>query len=100
MNNPDPIAIGKYRGFDMELQFSSGVVHCYEIALKGATTQKVSLGEDANGNITRIDNAIGRLSEHIENAKVELKNIQTQYETAQIEVQKPFAQEEELKAKQ
>ena len=53
MNNPDPIAIGKYRGFDMELQFSSGVVHCYEIALKGATTQKVSLGEDANGNITR-----------------------------------------------
>ncbi|MFQ7028112.1 MAG: DEAD/DEAH box helicase family protein [[Eubacterium] siraeum] len=99
MNNPDPIAIGKYRGFDMELQFSSGVVHCYEIALKGATTQKVSLGEDANGNITRIDNAIGRLSEHIENAKVELKNIQTQYETAQIEVQKPFAQEEELKAK-
>ena len=99
MNNPDPIAIGKYRGFDMELQFSSGVVHCYEIALKGATTQKVSLGEDANGNITRIDNAIGRLSEHIENTKVELKNIQTQYETAQIEVQKPFAQEEELKAK-
>ena len=90
MNNPDPIAIGKYRGFDMELQFSSGVVHCYEIALKGATTQKVSLGEDANGNITRIDNAIGRLSEHIENTKVELKNIQ---------VQKPFAQEEELKAK-
>lgn len=99
MNNPDPIAIGKYRGFDMELQFSSGVVHCYEIALKGATTQKVSLGEDANGNITRIDNAIGRLSEHIKNTKVELKNIQTQYETAQIEVQKPFAQEEELKAK-
>ena len=99
MNNPDPIAIGKYRGFDMELQFSSGVVHCYEIALKGATTQKVSLGEDANGNITRIDNAIGRLSEHIENTKVELKNIQTQYETAQIEVQKPFTQEEELKAK-
>ena len=99
MNNPDPIAIGKYRGFDMELQFSSGVVHCYEIALKGATTQKVSLGEDANGNITRIDNAIGRLSEHIENTKVELKNIQTQYEIAQIEVQKPFAQEEELKAK-
>lgn len=80
-------------------QNSSGVVHCYEIALKGATTQKVSLGEDANGNITRIDNAIGRLSEHIENTKVELKNIQTQYETAQIEVQKPFAQEEELKAK-
>ena len=78
---------------------SKKLVHCYEIALKGATTQKVSLGEDANGNITRIDNAIGRLSEHIENAKVELKNIQTQYETAQIEVQKPFAREEELKAK-
>ena len=99
MNSSDPIAIGKYRGFDMELQFSSSILYCYEIALKGATTQKVTLGEDANGNITRIDNAIGRLYEHIENAKVELKNIQTQYATAQIEVQKPFAQEEELKAK-
>lgn len=99
MNSPDPIAIGKYRGFDMELQFSSDILHCYEIALKGATTQKATLGKDVNGNITRIDNAIGRLSERIENAKVELKNIQTQYATAQIEVQKPFAQEEELKAK-
>lgn len=36
MNNPDPIAIGKYRGFDMELQFSSGVVHCYELSIKSA----------------------------------------------------------------
>ena len=99
MNSSDPIKIGKYRGFDMELQFSSGILHCYEIALKGATTQKVSLGDDPNGNITRIDNAIGRIPDHIENAKAELKNIQTQYETAQIEVQKPFAQEEELKAK-
>lgn len=99
MNSSDPIKIGKYRGFDMELQFSSGILHCYEIALKGATTQKVSLGDDPNGNITRIDNAIGRIAEHIENAQAELKNIQTQFETAQIEVQKPFAQEEELKAK-
>lgn len=66
---------------------------------KSATTQKVSLGDDPNGNITRIDNAIGRIPDHIENAKAELKNIQTQYETAKIEVQKPFAQEEELKAK-
>ena len=104
LNNSNPIKIGKYRGFDMELQFSSDILrsdilHCYEITLKGATTQKVPLGNDPNGNITRIDNAIGRIAEHIENAKAELKNIQTQYATAQVEVQKPFAQEEELKAK-
>ena len=98
MNNPDPIAIGKYRGFDMELQLNL-TTHFYEVLLKSATTQKVSLGDDPNGNITRIDNAIGRIPDHIENAKAELKNIQTQYETAKIEVQKPFAQEEELKAK-
>lgn len=98
MNSSDPIKIGKYRGFDMELQLNL-TTHFYEVLLKSATTQKVSLGDDPNGNITRIDNAIGRIAEHIENAKAELKNIQTQYETAQIEVQKPFAQEEELKAK-
>lgn len=98
MNSSDPIKIGKYRGFDMELQLNL-TTHFYEVLLKSATTQKVSLGDDPNGNITRIDNAIGRIPDHIENAKAELKNIQTQYETAQIEVQKPFAQEEELKAK-
>lgn len=98
MNSSDPIKIGKYRGFDMELQLNL-TTHFYEVLLKSATTQKVSLGDDPNGNITRIDNAIGRIPDHIENAKAELMNIQTQYETAQIEVQKPFAQEEELKAK-
>ena len=98
MNSSDQIKIGKYRGFDMELQLNL-TTHFYEVLLKSATTQKVSLGDDPNGNITRIDNAIGRIPDHIENAKAELKNIQTQYETAQIEVQKPFAQEEELKAK-
>lgn len=98
MNSSDPIKIGKYRGFDMELQLNL-TTHFYEVLLKSATTQKVSLGDDPNGNITRIDNAIGRIADHIENAKAELKNIQTQFETAQIEVQKPFAQEEELKAK-
>lgn len=98
MNSSDPIKIGKYRGFDMELQLNL-TTHFYEVLLKSATTQKVSLGDDPNGNITRIDNAIGRIPDHIENAKAELKNIQTQYATAQIEVQKPFAQEEELKAK-
>ena len=98
MNSSDPIKIGKYRGFDMELPLNL-TTHFYEVLLKSATTQKVSLGDDPNGNITRIDNAIGRIADHIENAKAELKNIQTQFETAQIEVQKPFAQEEELKAK-
>lgn len=98
MNSSDPIKIGKYRGFDMELQLNL-TTHFFEVLLKSATTQKVSLGDDPNGNITRIDNAIGRIADHIENAKAELKNIQTQFETAQIEVQKPFAQEEELKAK-
>ncbi len=98
MNSSDPIKIGKYRDFDMELQLNL-TTHFYEVLLKSATTQKVSLGDDPNGNITRIDNAIGRIPDHIENAKAELKNIQTQYETAQIEVQKPFAREEELKAK-
>lgn len=81
------------------LQYDTLLTHFYEVLLKSATTQKVSLGDDPNGNITRIDNAIGRIADHIENAKAELKNIQTQFETAQIEVQKPFAQEEELKAK-
>lgn len=55
MNSSDPIKIGKYRGFDMELQLNL-TTHFFEVLLKSATTQKVSLGDDPNGNITRIDN--------------------------------------------
>ena len=98
MNSPDPIPLGKYRGFDTELLFNS-TERTYEVKLKGATSRNITLGDDAYGNITRLDNGIEKFAESLTFAENELENTQNQFEIAKNEVQKPFAQEEELKAK-
>ena len=98
MSSPEPILLGKYRGFDTELLFNS-TERTYEVKLKGATSRNITLGDDAYGNITRLDNGIEKFAESLTFAKNELENTQNQFEIAKNEVQKPFAQEEELKTK-
>lgn len=98
MTSPDPIPIGEYRGFSMELLFDT-VERNYVVRLKGETSRNVPLGEDIHGNITRIDNGIERFAETLADTRNELENTQNQFETAKKEVEKPFAKEEELKAK-
>lgn len=98
MNSPEPIPLGKYRGFDTELLFNS-TERTYEVKLKGATSRNVTLGDDAYGNITRLDNGIEKFAESLTFAENELENTQNQFEIAKNEVQKPFAQEEDLKTK-
>ena len=98
MNSPDPIPLGKYRGFETELLFNTAERN-YEVRLKGATSRNVPLGDDAYGNIIRLDNGIERFAESLSLAENDLENTQNQLETAKKEVQKPFIQEEELKTK-
>ena len=98
MNSPDPIPLGKYRGFETELLFNT-VERNYEVRLKGATSRNVPLGDDAHGNIIRLDNGIDRFAESLSLAENDLENTKNQLETAKKEVQKPFIQEEELKTK-
>ena len=98
MNSPDPIPLGKYRGFETELLFNTAERN-YEVRLKGATSRNVPLGDDAYGNIIRLDNGIERFAEILSLAENDLENTKNQLETAKKEVQKPFIQEEELKTK-
>ena len=98
MNSPDPIPLGKYRGFETELLFNTAERN-YEVRLKGATSRDVPLGDDAYGNIIRLDNGIERFAESLSLAENDLENTKNQLETAKKEVQKPFIQEEELKTK-
>ena len=98
MNSPDPIPLGKYRGFETELLFNTAERN-YEVRLKGATSRNVTLGDDAHGNIIRLDNGIDRFAESLSLAENDLENTKNQLETAKKEVQKPFIQEEELKTK-
>ena len=98
MNNPDAIPLGEYRGFQMELYFDT-VQRNYVVKLKGETSRDVPLGDDAHGNIVRIDNGIERFEEALADTKNSLENTEKQFETAKQEIEKPFAKEEELRAK-
>ena len=98
MNSPDAIPLGEYRGFQMELYFDT-VQRNYVVKLKGETSRDIPLGDDAHGNIVRIDNGIERFEEALADTKNSLENTEKQFETAKQEIEKPFAKEEELRAK-
>ena len=98
MTSPDPVPLGKYRGFDLELSFDT-FEKAYQVKIKGSLSRSVSLGTDAVGNITRIDNAIEKIPERLEAKSRELSTLEQQFATAKAEVEKPFDKEEELTEK-
>ena len=94
----DPVPLGSYRGFRMELSYDSFRSE-FDIVLKGAMSHRVALGTDARGNITRLDNALSGIPERLERANEQLTNLYNQQEAAKAELGKPFPQEAELVAK-
>ena len=96
ITDTEPVNIGSYRGFSLSVKFSSFI---HKLNLKGAVAYQVELGADARGNITRIDNALDKMPESLENYKTKLSNLLQQQEAAKAEVGKPFPQEEELRQK-
>ena len=93
-----PIKIGSYRGFQMEVYYDT-VNANYCLNLCGMWKYKVDLGMDALGNLTRIENEIAKLPARLEAAKTRKEETIAQFETAKVEVEKPFAFENELKEK-
>ena len=98
MRSPDPIHLGEYKGFIMTLSFDT-FSREYQIELKHKMRHRVSLGTDANGNITRIDNALDNIEKRLLSVRQQHENVIKQYETATVEVTKPFVSEEELQQK-
>ena len=93
-----PVEIGSYRGFKMEVFYDTVGTH-YCLNLCGQAKYKVELGSDPLGNLTRIENELAKLPARLEAAQIKLAETIEQLETAKVEVQKPFAFEEELKEK-
>ena len=93
-----PTGIGSYRGFQMEVFYDTVNAH-YCLNLCGMRKHKVELGMDALGNLTRIENEIAKLPARLEAAKTRKEETIAQLETAKVEVEKPFAFENELKEK-
>ena len=80
MTNPEPIPLGEYRGFSMELYFEARE---YKVRLKGELGYPVTLGTDTFGNITRLDNALEGLPKRLEMNEMELDNLKKQFETCE-----------------
>lgn len=98
MVSPDPIPLGQYRGFDMELSFETFAKE-YRIALKGALRHTVPLGSDIGGNIIRIDNVLEKFEIKLKHYGMDMEDTVRRLEAAKIEVEKPFPQEDELHQK-
>ena len=98
MTSPDPVSIGEYRGFKMELQFDVFEKE-YQLLLKGKLSYLVHLGTDIHGNFTRMDNVLESLPKRLSITTEELDNTHKQFELAKSDIDKPFAQEDELKEK-
>ena len=96
--NAEEKVIGSYRGFELSLRFDAFRTE-YQALLKGQRKYTVPLGTDPLGNITRLDNSLNNFPERITAAKNELDTLHQQQAAAQIEVEKPFPQEEELAEK-
>ena len=94
----NPVEIGSYRGFKMEVYYDSFNTH-YCLNLCGKAKHKVDLGSDALGNLTRIENEIGKIPARLEAAKTRKAETLEQLANAKTEVLKPFAFEDELKEK-
>ena len=96
--NAEEKVIGSYRGFELSLRFDTFRSE-YQALLKGQRKYTVPLGTDPLGNIIRLDNALNNFPERINSAENELATLHQQQAAAQIEVEKPFPQEEELAEK-
>ena len=86
ISSKDPVEIGSYVGFTMYIKFD-GFDH--KIIIKGVVSYKVDLGSDVYGNITRINNALGKIGDQLEAYKTKLTNLQQQMDAAKAEINKP-----------
>ena len=96
--NAEEKVIGSYRGFELSLRFDAFRTE-YQALLKGQRKYTVPLGNDPLGNIIRLDNSLNNFPERITATENELTTLHQQQAAAQIEVEKPFPQEEELAEK-
>ena len=94
----EPVPIGSYRGFSMSLTVEN-FGKDFILTLKGKMNHRVTLGKDARGNLTRIDNALNAMPDRLQNVRNTLDALTAQMETAKAELGKPFPQEDELRTK-
>ncbi|MBR3137379.1 MAG: DEAD/DEAH box helicase family protein [Clostridia bacterium] len=90
--------LGSYMGFDLFLSYDILAKH-FEMRIQGALSYRIELGEDVYGNITRMDNALAGIPDRKSRYEKTLSELHDQERNLKTELEKPFAQEDELKEK-
>lgn len=97
MTDPDQtIDLGEYRGFPMKLYLKG---ETFMVSMKQSLTYTAELSNDPSGNVTRINNALEKIPENLQNNKARLATLQTELESAREEAARPFPKEDELREK-
>ena len=99
MKSPEPVVIGIFRGFEISLSFDTFSKE-YAVEVKHQMRYRTSLGTDARGNISRIENLFSGIEKKKNEACDKYENILKQYENAKVEVEKNFEHENELAEKE
>lgn len=90
--------IGKYRNMDLEVSYNF-FTNEHNFSLNGAAKHSGELGTSADGNITRLDNALEKMPEKLNRLEEKLVSTKEQLENAKEELKKPFEKADELKTK-
>ena len=90
--------IGKYRNMDLEVSYNF-FTNSHNFSLNGAAKHSGELGTSADGNITRLDNALEKMPEKLKRLEEKLVSTKEQLENAKEELKKPFEKADELKNK-
>ena len=98
ITNPEARPLGEYRGFQTDIGFDTAGKEFF-ITLRGSLYHKVPLGKDANGIITRLDNAIEKFEARRQGLVAGLDELHKQVENAKAEIAKPFPDEAVLEEK-
>ncbi|MDD3229307.1 MAG: N-6 DNA methylase [Oscillospiraceae bacterium] len=93
-----PVEIGQFMGFKLTISYYAFEKE-FHAQLVGACSHDALLGADPAGNMTRLQNAVAALPERVDKFKTNLEQLQKQLENARVELQQPFAQEQELQDK-
>ena len=93
-----PVEFGSYRGLPMRVQFDA-FINKFVLTLHGAVSHPMEVGNDARGNITRLDNAIAQIPKRLAATTEHLATVRQQIDAARAEAGRPFPQEAELRTK-
>ena len=98
MNRTEPVSIGQYKGFDLQIAYFA-MDKMYLAYLVGSGINPVQLGADAVGNTVRLDNCLHNLPQSVTDLESKLVQLQKQLENAKEQLAQPFAQADELAEK-